>query len=190
MVNIHKSAHNKTSQLVQNYSGDQWLLHLPVWKFTSFPIRCIEETSSHGFQMVRQKLRFELWTSCTPSSSFESGCVDDYKSGKKISELTRRKFVKGILWWSCSAVLWFLLVRSALKSWKGRSVYPIRISFRFFWCTVQSDNPPKSMKEKLLKDNGPVVVDNSSTRPACWIMMKISGIGFDVDDILGWFFAL
>lgn len=37
-----------------------WFLHLSVWKFPGFPTRCIEETNSHGFQMVKQKLHFEL----------------------------------------------------------------------------------------------------------------------------------
>lgn len=34
-------------------------------KTPSFPIRCIEEANSHGFQMVKQKLHFELDTFCT-----------------------------------------------------------------------------------------------------------------------------
>ena len=190
MVNIHKSAHNKNISTGPKLFRWSMVVTSPCLKIHQFSNKIHRRNKQSWISDGKTKATFWTLNILYPQFLLWVWLRGWLQIWEEDFRTHQKEVVKGILWWSCSAVLWFLLVRSALKSWKGRSVYPIRISFRFFWCTVQSDNPPKSMKEKLLKDNGPVVVDNSSTRPACWIMMKISGIGFDVDDILGWFFAL
>lgn len=114
-----------------------------------------------------------------PSSSFDSGCVYHHKSGQKISDLTRRKLSRESFAGesNTSDEVVRLLLKCGfcwlIRLWGSKEgvstpkkIWPVR--YFLMHCTVEDEayNPPRSRKKNSWKDNGPMVVNNSLTKPA------------------------